>query len=68
MSRSDTIVRQCREVVKWLQSERQPQRANDVQSLLIAHTTARVTMSELHSDNMELRKRVAALEWQAGHP
>ncbi len=68
MSRSDFIVRQCREVSRWLKDNGQPKRANDIQSLLVAHTTARCTMSELHGDNMALRKRIAELEHQAGHP
>ena len=65
MSRSDYIVRQCREVAGWLKQNGQPKRANDVLSLLVAHTTARCTMSDLHADNMELRRRVAELEHQA---
>ena len=58
MSRADGVIRQCREVVDWLRANGEMKRANDVQTLIITLTNSRNAMSQLWTDNAELRRQI----------
>jgi len=56
MSRAERHTREALDVVAFLESIGETKRANDVRAVCRSLTTARVTMSALHRDNMALRR------------
>lgn len=55
MSRAERHTLAAMDVAKWLDEQGEHKRANDVRSVCRSLSTARVTMSVLHRDNMALR-------------
>lgn len=58
-ARADRRVELAREAAAFLDSVGEHKRANDVRSLCVANASYKVTLSQLHKDNMILRSASA---------
>lgn len=66
MPKAEPHQRQAREVATWLDSIGEHKRANDVRNVCRSLDTARNALSQLHKDNMELRRKLAPLSQMNG--
>lgn len=55
MAKAEIHLRAARETASFLDSIGERKRANDVRNVCRSLDTARITLSQLHNDNMQLR-------------